>query len=108
LVHAVKPETCVAGPVTFDINIPHQKIEWYLKMEKICSLAGILYKNREALQKHFRSAKKEILGLVRELDGEALRAILKIGEPVTFKIDEDDIGKEILEKIINLESVEPE
>jgi len=33
LVHPVKPETCVAGPVTFDINMKTQKIEWHLKKE---------------------------------------------------------------------------
>jgi len=98
-VHSVKPETCVAGPVTFDINIKTQKIEWYLKMEKICQLAGKLYKNQSMLNKHLESAKKEIFQLVRELDSNALQAILKISEPETFKIDEDNIGKDILHKL---------
>jgi hypothetical protein len=101
LINPVKPETCVAGPITFDINIQNRKIEWHLKMEKICPLAGILYKNREILKKHLESAKREILKLVRELDSEALKAILKIEEPETFKIDEDSIGKEILDKLIS-------
>lgn len=99
LIHSVKPETCVAGPITFDINMKTQKIEWYLKMEKICPLAGVLYKNKDALKKHLESAKREILVLVSELRSEALKAILKIEEPETFKIGEDNIGKDILYKL---------
>jgi Fe-S-cluster containining protein len=101
LIHSVKPETCVAGPVTFDINIKNRKIEWHLKMEKICPLAGALYKNKGILKKHLASAKREILQLVSELDSEALRAILKIEEPETFKIDEDNIVKDTLDKLTN-------
>lgn len=99
IIHPVKPETCVAGPVTFDINIRNQKIEWYLKKEKICPLAGKLYKNKQMLQKHLKSAKKEVLRLVRELDSGALKAILKIEELETFKIDEDNIEKQVLNKL---------
>jgi Fe-S-cluster containining protein len=100
-VQSVKPETCVAGPITFDINIKSQKIEWYLKTEKICPLAGKLHKNEPILKRHLESAKKEILRLVSELDTEALQTILKIEEPATFKIDEDSIGKGIPEKLTN-------
>jgi len=96
----MKPETCVAGPITFDINLRTKKIEWYLKMEKICPLAGVVYKDKESLTKHLESAKREILTLVRELDPEALKAILKIEEPETFKIGEDNIENRILEKLI--------
>ncbi|MEM3442987.1 MAG: YkgJ family cysteine cluster protein [Candidatus Bathyarchaeia archaeon] len=98
-VHPVKPETCVAGPITFDINKRTQKIEWYLKMEKICPLAGVLHKNNEIRKNHLESAKKEILRLVHGLDPEALKAILRIEEPETFKIDEDPIESEILAKL---------
>lgn len=99
LVHSVKPETCVAGPITFDINVHNRKIEWHLKKETICPLAGKLYRNGEILKKHVESAKKEILQLVYELDSEALKAILKIEEPETFKISEDNIETVILEKL---------
>lgn len=98
-VHPVKPETCVAGPITFDINKKTQKIEWYLKMEKICPLAGKMHKNQPVLKKHVESAKKEILRLVNELDAEALQTILKRDEPDTFKIDENNIEKDILNKL---------
>ena len=38
-IHPVKPETCAAGPVTFDINLKTGKIVWFLKTEKkrLCS-----------------------------------------------------------------------
>jgi Fe-S-cluster containining protein len=98
-VHPVKPETCVAGPVTFDINKKTQKIEWHLKMEKICQLAGKMRKNQPVLKKHVESAKKEILRLVDNLDAEALQTILKREEPDTLKIGEDGIGKNVLNKL---------
>ena len=100
-IHSIKPETCVAGPITFDINKETQKIEWHLKKEKICLLAGKMYKNEEALRKHLESAKIEIFRMVQQLDPKALQTILRIEEPETFKIDEDNIGKEILDKLIS-------
>lgn len=99
LVHSVKPESCVAGPITFDINLQTGKIEWFLKFESICPLAGILCEDKGALEKHLSSVKKELQTLVQELDAEALCVILKIEEPETFKIGEDSLGLEILEKI---------
>jgi Fe-S-cluster containining protein len=100
LVHIVKPETCVAGPVTFDINKKTQKIEWHLKKETICPLAGRLYQDKERLGKHVELAKKEIRKLVKELDAESLIAILKIEEPETFKIGEDNVEKDVLNKLV--------
>jgi Fe-S-cluster containining protein len=99
VIHPVKPETCVAGPITFDVNVKTGRIEWFMKMKKICQLAGTVYRDEELRRKHLESAKKEILRLVRELDSEALKAILKKEEPETFKIDEENIGKETLEKL---------
>jgi hypothetical protein len=99
IIHPVKPETCVAGPITFDINIWNGRIEWFLKMNKICELAGEVGKNKQVLQKHLTSAKKEVFALVKELDEEGLRAILEKDEPETFRIGEDDVGKDILDKL---------
>jgi len=90
-VQPVKPETCVAGPVTFDINSRTGKIEWWLKKETVCPLAGALYKRREDLSYHMKSAKTEILRLVKGLSQEALHTIVTIQEPDTFKIDEDSL-----------------
>jgi Fe-S-cluster containining protein len=102
LVHPVKPETCTAGPITFDINPQTGKIEWFLKFESICSVAGILYRDKEALEKHLDSARKALQTLIQELDAKALCTILKIEEPETFKIGEDSLSQEILEKITNI------
>lgn len=99
LVHNVKPETCVAGPITFNINSRTGKIEWFIKMEKICPLAGRVYEDKAMLQMHLGSAKKEISRLVKELDSEALCAILKKDDPETLKIDENTIGANVLDKI---------
>jgi Fe-S-cluster containining protein len=99
LIHPVKPETCVAGPITFEIRAQTSKIEWFIKTYKICPLAGRVYKDKTLLQKHVESAKKEIFRLVDELDSEALRAILKRDEPETFKIGEDDVGSNLLDKL---------
>jgi Fe-S-cluster containining protein len=99
LIHQVKPETCVAGPITFDINSQSQKIEWYVKKEKICLLARAVYENKELLRKHLELAEKELTRLVDELDSKALKAILKKEEPETFKIDEDYMRKNVLNKL---------
>ena len=100
MVHPVKPETCVAGPITFDINVKTGKIEWYMKMDKICQLAGVVYRDRKLLEKHMKSARQEILRLVKALDSGDLRAILKKSEPDTFKIAEEDIDRRVLDKLI--------
>jgi Fe-S-cluster containining protein len=99
-VHPVKPETCVAGPVTFDINVKNKKIEWHLKTEGSCLLAGAIGRDEKAFKKHLESAKREIFRLVSELDSESLKAILKIAEPETFKIGEDNIGEDVLDKLL--------
>jgi len=99
LIHPVKPETCVAGPITFDINVGNRKIEWFVKMEKICPLAGVVYRDKELLRKHIESARREILRLVGELNSEALKAVLKKDEPETFKIGEENIGADVLRKL---------
>lgn len=98
-VHVVKPETCRAGPITFDINRRTRKIEWYLKKAEICAYAGLLHKNKTALKEHFEVAKKELLRLITELDAKALEAILKIEEPETFKIGEDDLPTDVAAKL---------
>jgi Fe-S-cluster containining protein len=99
LVHSVKPETCVAGPITFDINGKTEKIEWFIKKERICPLAKHVYENRAVLQIHLGSAKKEVSRLVKQLGSEELCAILRKNEPETFKIDENSIGEELSTKI---------
>ena len=99
LVHPVKPETCRAGPMTFDINCRTRKVEWYLKTAEACALAKTLCKNGNLFGKHFEVAREQLLQLICELDSKALQAILKIEEPQTVKIGEDDLPKEVMEKL---------
>jgi Fe-S-cluster containining protein len=98
-IHSVKPETCIAGPITFDINLQTGKIEWFLKTAEVCSLAKELYKNPDSLKEHFQVAKIEILQLVHELDPVALRAIMKVEEPQTVKIGENDLPPKVARKL---------
>lgn len=99
MIHSVKPETCVAGPITFDINRKTRKIEWFVKMDRICQLAGVVQNEKETLHQHLQSAKRELLILVQNLDAAPLKAILKKDEPETIKIDEDSIDEEVLNKL---------
>jgi uncharacterized protein len=99
IVHSFKPETCVAGPITFDINFSTLKIEWFLKKSEICALGPYLYDNRIVFREHFEAAKVQLLRLIYELAPEELRAILEIQEPMTFKIGEDDMPPEIIKKL---------
>jgi len=98
-IHPVKPETCVAGPITFNINLEAREIGWFLKTEKICPLASALYRDKEAWEKHMKSAKREILKLVRGLDAEAIHAILTIEEPDTFKVGIDTLDSKVAAKL---------
>ena len=96
---AVKPETCIAGPVTFDINRPNGMVEWYLKQEKICHLAGVMAGSPTMLAKHLDIAKEEIMRLIEELPRNELLAVLKIEEEDTYKIGEDPLPKSVALKL---------
>jgi Fe-S-cluster containining protein len=98
MVHSVKPETCRAGPITFGINFKTKKVEWFLKKSEICAYSGELYKNKPAFENHFEVAKKEIMRLIKELDADELRVLMKIEEPQTFKVGEDDLPFEVVKK----------
>jgi hypothetical protein len=98
IVHSVKPETCIAGPITFDINFETKKIGFFLKKSEICAYAGELYKNKSAFKDHYEVAKKEIMNLVKDLSAHELRELMKIDEPQTFKVGEDDLPVEVVRK----------
>ncbi len=99
MVHPVKPETCVAGPITFDINFKTKKVEWFLKKTEICAYAGALYTNKTAFKSHFEVAKRQITELIGQLSADELRAIVKIEEPHTFKVGEDNLPLEVVKKL---------
>jgi Fe-S-cluster containining protein len=99
IIHPVKPETCKAGPITFDIDRSSGKVEWFLKKGDVCIFAPQLHRNADKFRKHFEAAKKEITHLICLLDLEALLAILKVEEPETFKIGEDALPTQASEKL---------
>jgi Fe-S-cluster containining protein len=97
-IHEVKPETCRAGPLTFDVNFRTKKVEWFLKTRELCLLAGKMFDAPEKLDEHVKVAKDELMRLIFDLDCKALRAILTIDEPQTFKIGEDPLPDAVLAK----------
>ena len=99
IIHAVKPETCKAGPVTFDINLRSKKVEFYLKKGEICALAQIIYDTSDQFKNHFEVAKLEILRLICELKSTDLKDLLTIEEPHTFKVAEADLPNEVAKKL---------
>lgn len=99
MVHPVKPETCVAGPVTFNINFSTKKVEWFLKTKELCTYAGVLYTQKAAFKEHFEIAKKQIMSLIEQLSADELRALMKIDEPQTFKFAEDNLTKDVIKKL---------
>jgi Fe-S-cluster containining protein len=99
VIHPVKPETCKAGPITFDINRSSGMVEWFLKKDAICIFAPRLHRNDDKFREHFEAAKSEITHLICSLDAAALLAILQVDEPDTFKLGEDALPKEAAAKL---------
>jgi hypothetical protein len=58
-----------------------------------------LYKDKAAFKDHFEVAKKEIMRLIKELTADELRALMKIDEPQTFKVGEDNLPTEVVKKL---------
>jgi Fe-S-cluster containining protein len=92
-IQAIKPETCRAGPFTFDIV--NGVLEIWLKHERICPLAGLLREEPEAYARLCAVAQDELLRLVRSLPSGDLAAICRIPEPDTDKIAEISLGEDI-------------
>jgi len=99
IVHSVKPETCRAGPITFDINFKTKKVQYFLKKTEICAYAGELFKNKTAFKEHYEVAKKEVMHLIEELSADELRELMKIDEPQTFKVGEDYLPFDVVKKL---------
>jgi len=85
-IHAVKPETCRAGPFTFDIK--GDKIEFFLKHESICPIVRVLKEIPEAYKQQYLRAIENISNLVSHLKENELEAIHQIDEPLTEKVAE--------------------
>lgn len=85
-INSIKPETCRAGPFTFEVK--DGKIEIYLKKETICPLVSFLCSNRDAYMEQFECAVDNIRMLVKNLPKEELEVINRIDEPDTVKVSE--------------------
>jgi len=85
-IHGIKPETCRAGPFTFDVK--GDTIGIFLKSETICPLVRLLRETPEAYGQQYALAVKSITRLVSHLTDDELAAICRIDEPDTEKIAE--------------------
>ena len=85
-IHDVKPETCVAGPFTFDIN--GDMLQIFLKRENICPMVRFLRANRKAYDALFETSVEKIMDLVRAIPPEEMAEILRIEEPETDLVAE--------------------
>jgi len=85
-IHASKPETCVAGPFTFDIS--GSILQIFLKRPSICPMVEFLKENREAYEGLFDISVRKIVDLVNELPPDELAEIVKIEEPQTDLVAE--------------------
>jgi Fe-S-cluster containining protein len=98
-IHSVKPETCVAGPVTFDVDRSVARIRWYLKTRATCPLSNTLIADVAQLNRHVALAKQFIVNLLRDLDGQEVSAILAIEEPDTDWIGNSPLPPELWAKL---------
>lgn len=95
-IHPVKPETCRAGPVTFDLNTKEERVIWYLKSSADCLIAAELRRQPEVLSRYLSFAKKVLYQLICQLESSALHELLLIDEPTVYYIGEDPLPFEIL------------
>ncbi len=56
-------------------------------------------RTKSAFKDHYEVAKKEIMQLIKELDADELRELMKIEEPQTFKVGEEDLPFEVVKKL---------
>jgi len=85
-IHAFKPETCIAGPFTFDVT--RKTIRIFLKYETICPLVRLFKEFPEAYGQQYAAAVRSITRLVSDLREDELAAICQIEEPETEKVAE--------------------
>ena len=85
-IHSIKPETCVAGPFTFDMkgNI----LQIFIKRESICPMVRFLKANRKAFDGLFEASVERIMELVDKVPPQEMAEILKIDEPETDLVAE--------------------
>ncbi len=85
-VHSIKPETCVAGPFTFDIK--KGVLQIFLKRESICPMVQFLKEDRKVYDGLFKTAVEMITCLIKAVPQSEMAEILKIDEPETDLVAE--------------------
>ncbi|MDD2836370.1 MAG: YkgJ family cysteine cluster protein [Methanothrix sp.] len=85
-IHTFKPETCVAGPFTFDIK--DNVLQIFLKRENICPMVRFLKANRKAYDGLFETSVEKIMHLIKNTPASEMAEILKIEEPETDLVAE--------------------
>lgn len=85
-IHSIKPETCVAGPFTFDLK--GNTLQIFIKRESICPMVRFLKANRKAFDGLFETSVERIIELVNKVPAEEMAEILKIDEPETDLVAE--------------------
>ena len=86
LIHSIKPETCVAGPFTFDVCQGRLRI--FLKKESICPLVAELKKDQKAFRDQYVLAVQNITRLILALPPMELDIVCRIDEPETEMVGE--------------------
>ncbi|MBP7119690.1 MAG: YkgJ family cysteine cluster protein [Methanolinea sp.] len=85
-IHAFKPETCVAGPFTFEVA--DNRLRLFLKHESICPLVPYLKADERVYETQFQNAAQILADLVRSLPSRELDVINAIPEPETDLVAE--------------------
>jgi Fe-S-cluster containining protein len=85
-IHSIKPETCVAGPFTFDVK--GSVLQIFLKKESICPMVRFLRADRKAYDELFGTSVEMIVDLVEALPASELAEIVKIEETETDLVAE--------------------
>ncbi|MDD1716538.1 MAG: YkgJ family cysteine cluster protein [Methanolinea sp.] len=80
-IHSAKPETCVAGPFTFEVT--DHTLSLFLKRESSCPLVKHLNEDPEAYQAQYREAVRRLVRLIRSLPPGELEVISRIPEHET-------------------------
>jgi uncharacterized protein len=93
-IHSVKPETCIAGPFTFDVK--GAVLEIYLKRENICPMVAFLKDNRKVYDELFEAAVESITKLLDGISQSELAEIVKIDEPDTDLVAEIRLKRRLL------------
>jgi len=88
-IHSVKPETCSAGPITFDLDFMQNTISWYIKSSSVCLVASELLSQPSLFQSHLQRAKQALRQLIHDLEPDALQALLEIEESNVQHIGEE-------------------